>query len=45
MKKLVLVHVGPNLSQHQVMEKGIDDVSRIYDGEVVFSEELMAVDV
>ena len=44
-KKLVLVHVGPNLSQQPVMEKGIDDVKAIYDGEVVFSEELMAVDV
>ena len=44
-KKLVLVHVGPNLSRRPVMEKGVADVERIYDGEVVFSEELMAVDV
>ena len=40
-KKLVLVHIGPHLSAHGPMEQGIGDISRIYDGEVVFSEELM----
>jgi len=44
-KKLVLVHVGANLSRHPVMEKGIGDIKRIYDGEVVFSDELMTIDV
>ena len=44
-KKLVLVHVGPHLSQHGAMEKGIGDIKKIYDGELVFSEELMAFDV
>ncbi len=44
-KKLVLVHIGPNLSRHPVMEKGIGDIKRIYDGEVVFSDELMTIDV
>lgn len=44
-KKLVLVHVGPNLSEHGPMEKGIGDVEKIYDGELVFSEELMRIDV
>ena len=43
--KLVLVHVGAHLSGHGPMEKGIGDVRRIYDGEVVFSEELMTIDV
>ena len=44
-KKLVLVHVGPNLAGHVAMEKGIGDIKRIYDGELVFSDELMVVDV
>ena len=44
-KKLVLVHVGPNLAGHGPMEKGIGDVKQVYDGEVVFSDELMVVDV
>lgn len=42
-KKLVLVHVGPHLSGHGPMEKGIGDVRRIYDGEIIFSEELMRI--
>ena len=44
-KKLVLVHVGPHLSAHGPMEKGIGDVKRVYDGEVVFSDELMCLDI
>ena len=44
-KKLVLVHVGPHLSGHGPMEKGIGDIKRIYDGELLFSDELMTVDV
>lgn len=44
-KKLVLVHIGPNLSSHPVMEKGIGDVRRVYDGEVIFSDELMSFEV
>lgn len=44
-KKLVLVHVGPHLSEHGPMEKGIGDVEKIYDGELLFSEELMRIDV
>ena len=44
-KKLVLVHIGPNLSTHGVMEKGIGDIKRLYDGELVFSDELMSLDV
>jgi ribonuclease Z len=43
--KLVLVHVGPNLATHGPMEKGIGDIKRIYDGELVFAEELMAIDL
>lgn len=41
--KLVLVHVGPHLSSHGPMEKGIGDIRRIYGGEIIFSEELMRI--
>ena len=44
-KKLVLVHTGPYISEHVHREKGIGDMAAIYDGEMVFSEELMALDV
>ena len=44
-KKLALVHLGPNIASHGPMEKGIGDVKRIYDGELVFSDELMTIDV
>ena len=40
-KKLVLVHMGPHISQHGPLEQGIGDVKRVYDGEVLYSEELM----
>ena len=43
--KLVLVHIGPNLSSHRPMKKGLSDIRRIYDGEVIFSEEVCALDV
>ena len=42
-EKLVLVHVGPHLSGHGPMEKGIGDIRRIYDGQLIFSEELMRI--
>jgi ribonuclease Z len=44
-KKLVLVHIGPGLAQTDRMEDGISEVKREYDGEVVFSNELMVVDI
>lgn len=44
-KKLVLVHIGPHLSSHGPMEKGIGDVRRVYDGEVIFADELMPLRV
>ena len=40
--KLVLVHTLPALSRHVDMEKGIGDARKVYDGELVFGEELMA---
>lgn len=44
-KRLVLVHTGPSLCEHGAMEKGIGDVKREFDGELVFAEELMVLDV
>lgn len=44
-KRLVLVHIGPYLAQHPTMEKGIGDAKKIYDGELVFSDELMSFEV
>jgi ribonuclease BN (tRNA processing enzyme) len=44
-KRLVLVHIGPHLSGHGPMEKGIGDIKAIYDGEIVFSDEMMHLDV
>ena len=44
-KKLVLAHVGPYLAKHPIMEKGIGDAKKEYDGELVFSEELMSFEV
>lgn len=44
-KKLVLVHMGKYITNHGPMEKGIGDVRSIYDGEVIFSEELMSFEV
>lgn len=42
-KKLVLVHVGPHLAAHGPMERGIGSVRKIYDGELIFADELMAL--
>ncbi|MBI3328936.1 MAG: MBL fold metallo-hydrolase [Nitrospinae bacterium] len=44
-RKLVLVHVGPHLASHGPMEKGIGDVRKVYDGELIFAEELMRLRV
>ncbi len=44
-KKLVLVHTGPSLCEHGAMEKGIGDIKKIYDGELVFGEEHMVLDM
>jgi len=33
-KKLVLVHVGPHLSGDEPMRKGLEDIRRVYDGEL-----------
>ena len=41
-EKLVLVHIGPELAKHGDMEKGIGDIKKVYDGEIIFPEELMS---
>ncbi len=40
-KKLILTHTGSRLSKPGSKEKGIRDIARIYQGEIVFGEELM----
>ncbi len=44
-KKLVLVHTGPSLCEHGAMEKGIGDIKKVFDGELVFGEEHMVLDM
>jgi ribonuclease Z len=44
-KTLVLVHIGPHLASHGPMEKGIGDVRKLYQGEVIFAEELMSLEL
>ena len=44
-KKLALVHVGPYLSGVGVREKGIGDVKKLFDGELIFTDELMHIDI
>ena len=44
-RKLILSHVGPNLSQESVTEKAISDVGAVFDGEVVVAKELMQINI
>lgn len=44
-KKLVLSHIGPHLQQRGPTLKAFADIGEIYDGEIVFAEELMRVPV
>ncbi len=44
-KKLILVHMGPNISQHGPLEKGLGDIREIYGGQVIYAEELMKLDL
>jgi len=44
-KQLVLSHMGPHLSSHGPLEKGIGDVKQIFSGEVIFAEELMSIEL
>ena len=42
-KRLVLVHMGPNLSGRGALDKAKSDVKAAYHGETIFSEELMSI--
>lgn len=44
-KRLLLTHMEPQLVQHGRLETGIADVAMAYDGQVLFAEELMTVDI
>lgn len=44
-KKLVLVHMGPNLAAQEPYESAISDMERIYQGEIIFSEELLRIEL
>ena len=44
-KKLVLVHMGPGLAQHTPYQHTRSEMERIYQGEIIFSEELMQIDL
>lgn len=44
-KKLALVHIGPSISQHGEMERIIAEASEVFEGELLFTEELMSFPV
>ncbi len=44
-KKLVLVHMGPNISAPENLRKGLDDVRKIYTGNLTYAEELMTLEL
>ena len=44
-KKLILVHMGAHISQHGPLEKALGDIREVYGGQVIYAEELMAIDV
>ena len=44
-KKLVLVHMGPGLAQQTPYQRASSEMASIYQGEIIFSEELLKVDL
>jgi ribonuclease BN (tRNA processing enzyme) len=44
-KRLILAHQGPNLDKPGSKEKVIADIAKIFNGEIIFSEELMVLDL
>ena len=44
-KTLMLVHMGPNISQPSAVTKGIRDIREVYSGRVIYSEELMTLEL
>ena len=41
-KKLALVHIGPNLSEPKVAQRAIKETKNVFDGEIIFTDELMS---
>jgi ribonuclease BN (tRNA processing enzyme) len=44
-KTLVLTHTGPKLAAPGGMERGIAEAASVYEGEIVFGQELMCLDL
>ena len=44
-KTLVLSHTSPDLATHGPMEKAIGDIRKHYDGQIIFAEELMKLEI
>ena len=44
-KKLCLVHIGPNLSQTKVMDSAMLGLKDIFRGEIVFADELDRIEL
>jgi len=44
-KKLVLVHMGPSLSKDTPFDRHIEEMTAMYDGQIIFSEESMRLEV
>ena len=44
-KKLVITHAIPNLAAPGSRERGIEDMARIYHGEIIFPDELTAIEL
>jgi len=42
-KKLILTHTGPQLCKPDSRKKAIEDIAHIYQGEIIFGEELMSI--
>ena len=44
-KKIILAHQGPNLDRAGSKEKAIADISKVFNGQVIFAEESMILDL
>lgn len=44
-KNLVIVHMVPSLSKVTPLDRHIEDMTTMYDGQIIFSEELMRLEV
>ena len=44
-RRLILAHQGPNLDRPGSKEKAIAEIARIFDGEIIFSEESLIIEI